>query len=148
MPEATARNRGWDYLGYERKEHSLYLLLDSWVVRESCEEHRLIELVLVFTSVINNSFCKAPAVSHLSFQQGWLPQCSSRSNGKEKVLEAAAEEPELQFLLSEQHSSGMCWGHWGKMISLPVWSETTLHSIMIFMAPKNKITSRTEFQVI
>lgn len=146
MPEATAMNRGWDYQGYERKEHSFS---SAWFMSsETCEEHRLIELVLVFTLVINNSFCKAPAVSHLSLQPGWLPQCSSRSNGKEKVLEAAAEEPELQFLVSEQHSSGMCWGHWGEMVSLPVWSETTLHSIMIFMAPKNKITSRTEFQVI
>lgn len=145
--KSNSQKTGWDYLGCERKRAVSFSCV--WFMSiESHEEHRLIQLVLVLTMVINNSFCKVLPLSHLALQQGWLPHCSSRSNGKEKVLEAAAEEPELQLLLSEQHRSDLCQGHWGEMVSPPVWSETILHSIMIFMALKNKITPSTEFQVI
>lgn len=52
----------------------------SWFMSsESYEEHRLTWLVLVLTLVINNSFYEAPALSHLSLQQGWLLRDSSRN---------------------------------------------------------------------
>lgn len=52
---------------------------------ESCEENRVVGLVLLFKLVINNSSCiKAPGelfivLSRLSLQQGWLPRDSSRT---------------------------------------------------------------------
>lgn len=38
--------------------------------------------------------------------------------GRKRCLRQLQEEPELQFFLPEQHSSGLCQGHWEEMVSL------------------------------
>lgn len=65
---------------------------------------------------------------------------------RKRCLTQPQAETELQFLLSEQQSSGLCQGHCkpqGQMVSLPAFLPE-----MIFISLWSKITSSSDFRVI
>lgn len=73
------------------------------------------------------------------------------AKGRKRCLRQPQAETELQFLVSEQHSSGLCQGHCkaqGETVSLPACEVTVFLPEVIFMALWSKITSSSDFQFI